>query len=58
MKKIKNVELERVKMQIDAIQDYIEMLDRLPRPLKDKLVVSLDDVYVDIVMHSEVVSYE
>ncbi len=58
MKKIKNVELERVKMQIDAIQDYIEMLGRLPRPLKDELVVSLDDIYVDIVMHSEVVSYE
>jgi hypothetical protein len=50
-----NIEYERVIMQVNAVQDYIESLDSMPRTLQKHLVNDLDLIVADLDYYGNVI---
>lgn len=50
-----NIAYERVIMQVNAVQDYIESLDSMPRTLQKNLVNDLDMIVADLDYYGNVI---
>ncbi len=51
----KNIMYERVIMQVNDVQDYIESLDSMPRTLQKNLVNDLDLIVADLDYYGNVI---
>lgn len=50
-----NIAYERVIMQVNAVQDYIESLDSMPMSLQKSLVNDLDLIVADLDYYGNVI---